>query len=255
MKDHPIDTPETNSRKPSNAPLSISTRRVFPVLLASNKLYREMSLTVLVAHCTRELNGYRSGEPYTENYSVELISRGTVQGNQEARACVRHCFGSLVLDMIHHHPHREAACRLKNEEHYMDQAFEHFWQAPASQPRMQYSTLASILHSLHVCLHGAILDSLRASDRPWDKPCQEPWKPRNPSTVDMMSSSELWEMLHSLLADRRELRLAYMLFHCGLKPREIVRIYPSEWSDIHEINRLRHTILFRLHKQADHLQL
>ncbi|HET9922175.1 MAG TPA: hypothetical protein VFQ30_20255, partial [Ktedonobacteraceae bacterium] len=38
---------------------------------------------------------------------------------------------------------------------------------------------------------------------------------------------------------------ACLLFHCGLKPWEIVRFSPQEWSDVQAINQLRRTIFER----------
>jgi hypothetical protein len=254
MSDHQVDTHTTNNKKSSTAPLSISTRGSSPVLLASKQLYNEMSLAELVAHCTRELNKYRGGEPYTEEYAVELIRRATVQGDQEARACVQHCFGGIVLDWVHHHPDRAAACRLMSEESYVAQAFERFWLATDLDQREASNTLAALLHSLRVCLHGAILDALRTSEQPWETLFAKLGEAREPCREDVTSSRELWKMLQRMLVDRREQRLAYLLFHCGLKPREIVRFCPSEWSDIHAISRLRRRILQRWLNQADHLQ-
>jgi hypothetical protein len=246
MKDQPMDTSETNSRETSTAPLSISTRRFSPVLLAPNQLDGEMSLAVLVTHCMRELNCYLRNEPCTDAHVVELIRRAT-EGDQEARACIQRCFVGIMLDWIHHHPHRGEACRLKSEESYVAQAFERFWQAPASHQRVEYTTLAGVFHSLRVCLQGAILETLRTSERPEATPYPEEGEPREPCREDVSSSSKVWEMLESMLADRREHRLAYLLFHCGLNPQEIIRFCPQEWSDIHEIYRLRHIILQRLH--------
>jgi len=63
---------------------------------------------------------------------------------------------------------------------------------------------------------------------------------------DHPDTSELGESLHTLLLNEREQRLVFLLFQCGLSPREIVRCYPQEWSDIQEIYRLRHAILERM---------
>ncbi len=57
-----------------------------------------------------------------------------------------------------------------------------------------------------------------------------------------------------MLPTRRELRLAYLLYHCGLKPREIVRFCPQEWSDVQEIYHLRRNILDRLMRNKDQLR-
>jgi hypothetical protein len=57
-----------------------------------------------------------------------------------------------------------------------------------------------------------------------------------------------------LLTNPHEQQVAYLLFHCGLKPREIIRFCPQEWSDVQEIYRLRRNIKERLRRNADHLR-
>jgi hypothetical protein len=59
----------------------------------------------------------------------------------------------------------------------------------------------------------------------------------------------VWEVLQTVLSNEREQRLAYLLYHCGLKPAEIVCCCPQEWSDIHEIARLRRSILMQFLKE------
>ena len=70
---------------------------------------------------------------------------------------------------------------------------------------------------------------------------------------------ELWRAevaagRQDMLPNERERRLAYLLYHCGLKPREIVRFCPQVWSDVQEIYRLRRNIMERLLRNADHLR-
>jgi hypothetical protein len=62
---------------------------------------------------------------------------------------------------------------------------------------------------------------------------------------------EQWELLQRILPDAREQRLAYLLFHCGLSPREIVRTCPQEWSSEADIYPLCHTIMQRLLNNLD----
>ena len=63
---------------------------------------------------------------------------------------------------------------------------------------------------------------------------------------DGTDNSEVWEILQMILSNPREQRLAYLLFHCGLKPREIIHYCPQEWSNVQEIYRLRRNILERV---------
>jgi len=182
------------------------------------------TVRALAAQCLGELSTYRRGEPCTETYGLELLRRATVQGDPEAWAWVRHCFRELVLDWLHRHPSREAACRLESEEHYVAQAFERFCQATTVTQRVEFSRLAPALQYLRASLNGAILNTLRAYSRPRAVSLQEPGEP---AMEDHPDSSELWEILQTLLPNKREQRLASLLFHCGLSPREIVRCYPT----------------------------
>jgi len=59
-------------------------------------------------------------------------------------------------------------------------------------------------------------------------------------------SLEVWDWLQARLSGERERRLAYLLFQCGLGSGEIVCCYPQDWSDVHEITRLRRIILAEL---------
>ena len=71
---------------------------------------------------------------------------------------------------------------------------------------------------------------------------------------DVTDGSEVWEVLQTMLPNEREQRLAYLLFHCGLKSREVVRFCPQEFSDVQEIYRMRRSIMGRLLRNADQLR-
>jgi hypothetical protein len=255
MIDHTMEIACTNDGESSTAPGKIPTDRVSPVSHLSYPLSGEMSLPVLAALCVRELTTYRMGEPYTDTYSVELLRRAAVQDDQEARVWVHSCFGGVMLDWLRRHPKRARACRLEREEHFVAQAFERFWQSTTSNQRVECTTLAGAFHYLRASLHGAILDRLRADARQRESSIPEPGELVEPLVEDVTSTNEIWEMLKALLANAREQRLAYLLFHCGLSPREIVRVCPQEWSDVQEIARLRRTIMERLLCHADQLGL
>jgi hypothetical protein len=47
------------------------------------------------------------------------------------------------------------------------------------------------------------------------------------------------------------MRGRYLLFHCGLKAREIVQHCSNAFSDVHEIYRLRRNLIDRLTRNAD----
>jgi len=247
-----MDAGSAEDREPSNVAENIPAERFSPVSSLANPLCYEMSLPVLAAQCLRELDNYRRGEPCTDTFCLELLHHAIIQGNQEAWTWVQHCFGGMVRRWLRRHPQREVTCRLESEENYVAQTFERFWQATAFNQQVEFSTLTAALQYLRASLHGAILDILRANERSGDAPLPEPGEPRVEDSTD---SSEVWESLQAILLNPREQRLAYLLFHCGLGPREIMRFCPQEWSDIQEIYRLRRNITKRFLLKADQTQL
>lgn len=81
-----------------------------------------------------------------------------------------------------------------------------------------------------------------------------PGEPGEPEVEDKTDGSEVWETLKALFPNKHEQRVAYLLFHCGLKPREIVQFCSPEWSSVHEIYSLRCNIVERVLRHADLLR-
>lgn len=190
------------------------------------------------------------GDETFEVSSLELLRRVIAHGDQDAWAGFQRCLEETVLTWLHTHPSRETACRGSCEKCLVAQAFERFRQAVV-QTQMAFETLAAVLVYLRASLHGVILDRLRTLSRPKEVSSLVPGLAGEPRTEDQMDSNEIWEALQTLLPSARERRLAYLLYHCGLHPREIQHCYPQEWSNVQEIHRLRRTIVERLLRQAD----
>jgi len=188
-------------------------------------------------------------------HTVELIRRATVQGDQEAKAYMQHCFEKVVLDWLRRHPKSAHACRLESEEHYVAQAFECFWQSTTLNQHVECNTLAAALQYLRASLNGAMLDKLRKDAQPRESSRPVPAELGEPHMEDEPSNSETWQMLKALLANLREVRLAYLLFHCGMNPSEIVRICPQEFDDVREVSGLRRTIMERVLYHANQIAL
>ena len=167
---------------------------------------------------------------------LELLRRAITYADLEAWAAFRQGLEETVLSWLHEHPGREAACRLQTERHFVTMAFERLRQATI-QGQVTCEMLSELLVFLRVSLNGAILETLRDSKRP--------------DGEDRLDRGELWDRLQARLSNRREQRLAYLLYHCGLEPAEIVRCCPQEWSDVHEVARLRRIILERLMKRSE----
>ena len=243
-------TPACNGGEPLAAPQGLSPAKSFPVCAEPYAAEHALSVSALVEQCQREIQAYRRGDPSNETYSLELLCRAMVQGDQAAWTGIQQSFGELVRDWLHGHPRREVACRLESEESYVALAFERFWQA-AVQQQIVFRTLDGALAYLRASLHGAILDRLRTTSRPREVSLPEPGDAGEPQVEDRAASLHIWQLLQGMLPNAREQRLVYLLYHCGLLPREIVRFCPQEWNDVQEIYHLRRNILERLLHDAN----
>ncbi len=190
-------------------------------------------------------------DPISTNQDcVALFRRAVLQRDQQAWEAVQQCFTETVRGWLHRHPKREIASGPGSEEQYVAQVFARCWQA-ADDRQVDVRTVADVLRYLRVYVNVVLLDAQRASAQPGKMPWPQASKGEEPGAAGRHESGEAWNMLRALLPDPREQRLAYLLFHCGLFPREIVRACPEEWSSEQEIHRLRHLILERLLQNVD----
>ena len=178
-----------------------------------------------------------------EQYCLDMFRRALLKSDQHAREQLQQGFSGLGLSWIRLHPRREEACRYQKEEYYVAQAFECLWQATAHHKELEFSTLAAVLKYLRASLNAVIIDTLRTYTRSRGFPIEVHGYPGESVTAVHGNSDEVWNNMLTLLSDTREQRLAYLLFHCGLKPEEIVHFYPQDFSDVREISSLRLNII------------
>lgn len=213
-----------------------------------------MSISALADRCSTEGDNYRRGEPSDDQYGIELFRRALQQRDPLAWEAVQQRFGETVLRWMRSHPLRKFACCFDSEENYVAQTFARFWQATAGKQEIRFRTLAAALQYLRASLHGTILDTLRTYSRPQEVALPGPGEPGEPLANESDDSHELWEVVKGLLSNERERRLAYLLFHCHLKPREIVHFCSEEFSEVQEIYCLRRNIFERLLRNADYIR-
>lgn len=200
-----------------------------------------MNDKLLAVYCERELNHFHGGDATTDDYCVELLRRMTEKDHLETWEHVKKCLRETVRGWIELHPRRTLATHLNSEESYVAQAFDRFYQAVVSN-RVQFRCLAEVLHYLQAHLNGVMLDTLRAYSQPQEIRLSHPGEGEGASTTNK-KRSEIWEHLKQGLSDRREQRIAFLLFHCGLSPDTIVQSCAEEFHDVQEIISARHRIL------------
>jgi hypothetical protein len=223
--------------------------------LRIDKPLNEMSLADLTACCIHEMSKYRRKEPCNDRYCLEIFRRAVILRDDEAWTVLRRQFNESVRLWLGRHPNREAALRHEDEQSYIDDAFRRFWQAVSDQ-QLSFMTLAGALSYLHMCLNCTIMDTLRAYSRPKEEPIPDYGcsNVNEPSTEDYYHEGELWEIIRGILPGEKEKRIAYLHFHCNLKPREIIRYCPGEFSSEDEIYRLKRNIMERIMRNTDKIR-
>ncbi len=214
----------------------------------------EMSLSELSDRCASEISKYSHKEAYDDRYCLEIFHRALIQHDADAWEVVQRRFGPTVASWVRRHPNREAAYRHESEENYVAISFARLWVASVNNPRLEFTSLAAALRFLHTCLNTAILDTFRTYARPNSIPLPEPGFPEEPMSEDPDDGNEFWEAIMSMLPNGREQRLAYLLIQCGLKPREILRRCPKEFSSEQEIYRLTRNVMERLIRNKERLR-
>ena len=188
---------------------------------------------------TRKRHTNDRTDDLTGAYNLALLHYAIRQDDYQARVEFERRFGKTMRGWLHRHPLWETACLYGSEEYYVTLAFEQFRQSAIRQ-LVAFKKLTKALAYLRMSLNGVLLETLRAHKRSEAFP--EPVK----GLLPMETSQEFWEQVQKLLPDDREQRLVSLLYLCGLRPAEIVALYPQEWSDVREVIRLQATILSRL---------
>jgi hypothetical protein len=213
----------------------------------------QMSLMMLAECCAQEINKYRHNEPSDERYGLEIFRRAVVLGDNAAWAALQNQFTENVRFWFVRHACRDTALRYESEQDYVDHAFQRFWQAVSDQA-LTFTSLAGALRYLRLCLHCAIMDTLRLYAHPHQVPLPEQGHPDEPLVEDHHDESDLWETISNLMVNERERRVAYLHFHCNLKPREIMRHCPGEFFGEEEIYRIKRNIMERIMRNVDKIR-
>ncbi len=168
-----------------------------------------------------------------------------VKQTDEAWSALQQCFSETIRIWIRSHPSSDIALLHDSEENYLAQTFSRFWFAVHDQ-HVEFTTLSAALSYLRAILNGLITDTLRSHLRSREVPLPEPGLSDEPAAEDPLDSQGLWESIQPLLLNERERRIFYLLYCCGLKPREIVTRCSQEFADVKAIYRLNSTIIERL---------
>ncbi|HZU66953.1 MAG TPA: hypothetical protein VFA09_06710 [Ktedonobacteraceae bacterium] len=222
------------------------------MIICIDEVLDQMNLATLADLCTAELRRCRRKETGDEGYCLELLRRAIQEQEDDAWTALQHCFSDMLCCWVRTHSSCSLVLQFDTEENYVAQTMARFWCAVHDSP-IAFTSLAALLNYLHATLNGILIDALRMYRRSHIVPLPEPGFPGEPETRDTLDSEGIWQSIQPLLSDARESRVAYLLYYCGLKPREIVAHCPGEFSDVKEIYCLNRNFIERLRRNRERL--
>ena len=191
-----------------------------------------MHLAALKYRCSLEINNYRQKKESDDRYCLEIFKRAIIDGDNEAWVALQEQFRENVLIWLRCHTKRQEALRIETEQNYIDDTFKRFWLWGNNQ-RFEFRSLAGALKFLNLCLNSLIIDNLRFYARSERIPLPEYRISTASTNGGPDDKRELWQAIQKILTDKRELRIVFLLYHEGLKPREIIQRCPGEFSIAH----------------------
>ncbi len=215
----------------------------------------QMKPAKLASLCIDELKQRHSNEATHDLYCVELLRRAVIGQTDQAWSLLQQCFSETIRAWIHSHPNRDVALLYDLEENLVAQTFTRFWYAMHEQ-HVEFTKLSAALCYFRATLNGIMIDTMRSHLRMQLREISlpEPGCSTEPMAEELIDEQNLWKCIESLLVAKRERRLAYLLYFCGLKPREIIIHCAQEFDDIKEIYRLNRNIVERLRRNKQRLR-
>jgi len=214
----------------------------------------QMSLEALEKRCHQEMVNYRKGEVYDDRYCLEIFYRALKQQDDQANELLIRSLRGMVIGWLRSYSRYDSAMRYESEDNYVIEAFARLWNARHDQST-NFETLGAALFYLKRSLLTAVQDTLRFYEKQMVQ-LAEPGtgSPDEPVAHEEDDGRELWEVLQSFLPSEREKELAYLLYHCNLKPREIMQYRPGLFKDVSEVYRLRRNIIDRFERNKDQIR-
>jgi hypothetical protein len=186
-------------------------------------------ISELAIRCQEEMDRLQRGEDIEGASGLQLLALARLHNDEQLWSALERCFTPVIRACLRRHPRYEEASRVKAERRYVILALEKFRHEVVAQG-MAFPTLSASLRYLLVCINSVLLDTLRSVA--WFEKIKQHELLISDASTEAMDPALLQQRLAS---DEREQRLAYLLFYCGLKPREIVDLCPSEFDNLQEI--------------------
>jgi hypothetical protein len=213
-----------------------------------------MTVADLARRCREETVRFLRGEPRDDVFCFELFDRAVAQREPDAWEAIMTQYRGIVLAYVGQHA---AASQVREgDDFWVNRAFQRFWMAVGPDRFTQFSDLPGLLKYLKMCVHSVLLDELRARRAATLSSLEDVVELAGPDTaadtvVDEMAHQQLWRTISQELQGETERVVAFLSFARDLKPSEIFDRYPSLYSGVADVYRIKRNILERLRRSPE----
>jgi DNA-directed RNA polymerase specialized sigma24 family protein len=218
---------------------------------------RALTLNGIAHRCARETELFFHRQEFDPRYCFELFRRAIVDRCQRAWEFIYDQYRPQVIGWAKRHPSFPATG--EEAPYFVNRAFEKMWAALSPAKFSRFPNLQALLRYLQMCVHSAIVDSVRTTDRPAVDLPVEALAPRGSvhdpvvenQVLERMDRQELWQAIDARLRGEQERRVVYGSFVLGLKPRNLYEQFRDTFEDVHQIYRIKENLLARLRRDAE----
>jgi DNA-directed RNA polymerase specialized sigma24 family protein len=213
---------------------------------------RLLDVDRLADECADQTARFFSRSNHDTGYCYELLRRAIVGRNSHAWDKIYEIYQPLVTGWVRRHSSLEAAG--DDIDYFVNCAFDKMWSAMNAEKFRQSEDLASLLRYFQTCVHSVIIDHRRGNQIQTVDLDGIPHlpSPDSPSIEDgvtgRLERKRLWQIVTSLVQNKKEMIILRCSFLHGQKPSEIFAAYPDRFESLDEVYRIKRNLLNRLRR-------
>jgi hypothetical protein len=198
-------------------------------------LLANLSLDDIAQRCERETEKFNRRQSSDSQFCFELLRRALAEDRSEAFTRVYQIYERQVLSWVY--SHSRFAQTGEGADYFVSLAWSTFYFAVRGPKFADFPSLPQVLSYLKLCVHTGIAQYLRDQQPGATTPLDE--QPDIAHISDLgtqIDAAELLKHIYRTLPNARDRLLAHCVFIQDLKPRQIVKAFPSQWRTEREIS-------------------
>ncbi|MBN8594134.1 MAG: sigma-70 family RNA polymerase sigma factor [Anaerolineae bacterium] len=199
----------------------------------------DLPLEDLILLCKQAYADYMRKRAHNQACVYELLRRALAAKSDDALQAVYDIYMPQFRSWVLKHP--SFPYIDETAEYFASEAFTKFYFALRGERFAHFPTVGQIFQFAKVCVHNAVAQYARDHGNN-DAPLSDVDFQDNHDPWAEWEAGELWELIEDLLSTDRQRKLARLVFVLGMKPAEIVAIFPEEWENERSVSVALHRI-------------